>query len=93
MNLELVMAEVMKDFQMAGLADGIYGDFVREVVKRMTAWQPIDTAPRDGTPVDLWHKIGFRVHETWWDKEDGCWSCVDTDESFTHWMPVPEAPN
>lgn len=58
-------------------------------------WQPIATAPRDGTPVDLWHKYGFREVETWWDADDQCWSCVREDDEFTHWMlvtpPVDEA--
>ena len=51
MNIELVMAEVMRDFQMTGFADGIYGDFVREVAKRMVGWQPIETAPKNETDV------------------------------------------
>lgn len=55
-------------------------------------WQLIGTAPRDGTPVDLWHRLGFRVTETWWDPEDRCWSCCDDDSSFTHWMPMPVPP-
>ena len=56
----------------------------------MSEWKPIETAPRDGTPVDLWHKLGFRVVETWWD--DDCWSCVMDDDDFTHWMPIPDPP-
>ena len=55
-------------------------------------WQPIETAPRDGTLVDLWHKDGFRMTEVWWEQTDECWSCVMGDESFTHWMQLPEPP-
>lgn len=55
-------------------------------------WQPITTAPRDGTPVDLWHVRGFRIVETWWDAEDECWSCVMEDSDFTHWVPMPQGP-
>ena len=53
-------------------------------------WRTLDTVPRDGTPVDLWHKNGFRLTEVWW--ADDCWSCVMDDNSFTHWMPIPPAP-
>jgi len=53
-------------------------------------WQPLETAPRDGTLVDLWHKNGFRVTEVWW--ADDVWSCVMDDDSFTHWMPIAAAP-
>ena len=54
-------------------------------------WQPIETAPKDGSLVDMWHKNGFRVVETWW-TDDKCWACVMDDSDFTHWMPLPEPP-
>jgi hypothetical protein len=55
-------------------------------------WQPIETAPRDGTPVDLWHRHGFRMTEIWWDAEDECWSSVNDDSDFSHWIAIPEPP-
>lgn len=55
-------------------------------------WMPIESAPKDGTPVDLWHRDGFLVTETWWDREDGCWVHCFEDADFTHWMPLPTAP-
>jgi hypothetical protein len=58
----------------------------------VSRWQPINTAPRDGTPVDLWHKSGFRMTEPWWDRDDKVWSCAMGNDQFTHWMPVPESP-
>lgn len=57
----------------------------------LNQWQPIASAPRDGTPVDLWHRDGFRITEQWW-TDDGCWSCVMDDDDFTHWMPLPAPP-
>ena len=56
-------------------------------------WKPIETAPRDGTPVDLWHKSGFRQTDTWWDADDQCWSSVNDDSDFSHWMPTPQPPS
>jgi len=58
----------------------------------MSEWQPIETAPTDGTPVDLWHRDGFRITEVWWDSEDECWTHYGSDSNFSHWMPLPEPP-
>jgi hypothetical protein len=62
---------------------------VRYVRADLVEWQPIETAPRDGTPVDLWHKDGFRVTEQWWEKSDSTWSGLAYDH-FTHWRPITE---
>lgn len=45
----------------------------------MTEWQPIETAPKDGTPLDLWvvdrymrrpqDNKGERVTDAWWGSE------------------------
>lgn len=62
----------------------------------MADWQPIETAPKDGTPVDLWHKIGTRFTDVWWDDsdpEEPIWSCMMPDSDFTHWMLTPEPPD
>lgn len=48
-------------------------------------WQPMATAPKDGTIIDLWNKRGFRVAEVWWDAEDECWTCLLDDVCFSHW--------
>lgn len=59
----------------------------------MSEWQPLATAPRDGTVVDLWHKDGFRITDSWWDAEDRVWTCLFDDVELTHWMPEPPPPD
>lgn len=55
-------------------------------------WQPIETAPKDGTIVDLYHKTMGRIVDTWWD--DDCWiSTLENDEAYTHWMLPPAPPD
>ena len=66
------------------------------------AWQPIETAPKDGTRVLAvtneydgvlivsWRKAWFgnKVGEmAWFDDED-----YDTYINITHWMPLPAPP-
>ena len=63
-------------------------------------WQPIETAPRDGTRVILAALDEFyvRVAEGYFDDE-WFWSTDSYRElgregiSPTHWMPLPEPPN
>lgn len=70
-------------------------------------WQPIDTAPRDGTPVDLWgvnhlhpRKTGRRATDVTWGRvrdwlgnERDDWQHGQGDDfEPTHWCPVPAAP-
>jgi alkylation response protein AidB-like acyl-CoA dehydrogenase len=66
-------------------------------------WQPIETAPRDGTSI-LVAKAGKWVREaSWWDAwyantSDQGWMPANIDEEYgsyiepTHWMPLPEPP-
>ena len=55
-----------------------------------SGWLDIETAPKDGTLVDLWHEDYGRMTDTWW---DGCWVVTGTIDGFTHWMKIPEPPN
>jgi hypothetical protein len=58
-------------------------------------WQPIETAPKDGTPVLLAHGKAHR-HVSFCTFSDGCWyQCWDGEvisRNITHWMPLPPAP-
>lgn len=53
-----------------------------------TAWQPIDTAPKDGTTILAWDSIEHEL--MFWD--NGYWRIDDLDEvplQPTHWTPIP----
>jgi Lar family restriction alleviation protein len=70
--------------------------------RRASGWQPISTAPRDGTEVLLWfsgpetatphgRKIGRwsgRVHGFPWN----CGASSFPADAPTHWQPLPPAP-
>lgn len=70
-------------------------------------WMPIETAPKDGTLVDLWCRApGIftrqgRIPECWFSGE--CWwrhddssfgddQCRSRVHNATHWMPLPSPP-
>ena len=67
----------------------------------MSEWQPIETAPKDGTLVDLW--IQWRdggpwreadctwVHGAWWTAGREAPAEGETYKA-THWMPIPDGP-
>ena len=68
-------------------------------------WQPIETAPKDGTAVDLWVEAvdcSFRGPDFIW--RDGEWYGRNSEEPLhrhygntgvkaTYWMPIPPPPN
>ncbi len=69
----------------------------------MAEWQPIETAPRDGTAVLLWlQDEGFSVkgawmpvhgnNPMWWIREMDISQSDDGFHLITHWMPLPDAP-
>ena len=71
----------------------------------MSDWQPIETAPRDGTPFLAWAKgflqdelgptedwVPSRALVTEW--RAFAFRCAETGNTFefTHWMPLPPPP-
>ena len=60
----------------------------------MTAWKPIETAPRDGTRILILHEERFVV--TAFSSGEVCWRESWSRELIhgkqTHWMPIPEFP-
>jgi hypothetical protein len=70
-------------------------------------WQPIETAPKDGTVIILWrgnpwNEVAMaRWFEPWatWLRADDPDPICETDEMYgmgsaipTHWQPLPEPP-
>ena len=61
----------------------------------MSAWQPIKTAPKDGSTIIIYHPRIECVYTTWWDERVRMWSGVEygsIDPGPSHWMPLPEPP-
>lgn len=61
----------------------------------MAEWQPIETAPTDGTPI--WAVQGSRQFVAWWDYHPAddveFWRDeADSEPQPTHWMPLPAPP-
>ena len=63
----------------------------------MTEWQPIETAPKDGTRVLAWEYPYYTV--VFWDDDEEepytpCWKISYGGDIMdpTHWMPLPEPP-
>jgi Protein of unknown function (DUF551) len=60
-------------------------------------WQPIETAPKDGTAILLcvgrwmtvghWHRVAGG-----WSSNGPVYSPYGLDEQPTHWQPLPEPP-
>lgn len=65
-----------------------------------TAWQPIETAPRDGTLIIGWEPGDVpRVCWPYWrTDQEGLWRYSDAFHGSyaitpTHWMPLPDPPS
>lgn len=73
----------------------------------MAGWQPIETAPKDGTKVDIVAKVWLpafdrfeyeRFPDCWWTAGDSMvnrrahWMNVSDGWRPTHWMPRPPLP-
>ena len=66
----------------------------------MSGWQPIETAPKDGTVVIVWPPTWNAVTScAYWVAAECWWARLDLDGSIvrpseiTHWRPVLTGPN
>jgi hypothetical protein len=58
----------------------------------MSEWQPIETAPKDGTEF-LAFQPGWELDFAWWDQARGMWMDRHGDQTVpTHWIPLPPPP-
>ncbi|SFI95961.1 hypothetical protein [Nitrosomonas sp. Nm34] len=72
--------------------------------EQVTGWQPIETAPMDGTEIDVWvtnlPPEAMRVTNVKYDKEKSYFVYWDYRYAeykqvigdITHWMPIPKRP-
>jgi hypothetical protein len=57
-------------------------------------WQPIETAPKDGTRILLFTKM-YGPSTGHWDAFNGSWvlhSVLNSEAEITHWQPLPTPP-
>jgi len=71
-------------------------DKIKELEAQLT-WQPIETAPKDGTVILTLRKNGRIAPAVWYDNPFGDKNTVIDNSSgkwwtVTHWMPLPEPP-
>jgi hypothetical protein len=61
----------------------------------MIEWQPIETAPRDGTIFLVWapgaHGLSPMFSLCAWHEDAGF--CIDELRHASHWMPLPDPPS
>jgi hypothetical protein len=92
----LALAEVVP--ALAAALDAFAAEREAEAVARERAWQPIETAPKDGTRF-LAYELGqaeYRVYECWWQDDFSNWSGWqndwDSEPEPTHWRTLPSPP-
>lgn len=80
-----------------GSFEGDAADGFRTTIRALVAalspqWQPIESAPKDGTEVDLWHPKLGRITGSNWDSYMERWTILCDSEGPTHFMLPPAQP-
>jgi hypothetical protein len=92
-----VAVEATDAQKLRSLADIFNAEIEKVEAAPVEAWQPIETAPKDGTPVLVAYYMMFEPGVT---RQSVCWNVSETWcggpsalNSFkpTHWMPLPAA--
>ncbi len=59
----------------------------------VTAWRPIESAPRDGSLFQCWPRDDEHATASWCERRQGfVVSCCGQGIDLTHWMPLPPPP-
>jgi hypothetical protein len=65
----------------------------------MTEWQPMDTAPKDGTEILLYGRcerdgqfFAADCNVGWWEETEDMWTTRELPIDPSHWMPLPARP-
>lgn len=94
----MTMAEATIKFEMDTTECQKLIEDARQEFAAKYSWQPIETAPKDGTEILLF-ELTFNgapyMFTAKWDSEDADWKCIEFeayDHNPTYWMPLPEPP-
>ena len=100
----LELADWLEDFAGdVGTSNGNTLVEAAEMLRQKSEWQPIETAPKDGSSILVALK-GGEVREAEWfvrwynDPSKPGWMPANMDEEYghyvepTHWMPLPKPP-
>jgi hypothetical protein len=74
-----------------------------EELEAREQWQPIETAPKDGTEIVVSyfdHEINDSIDAVVWDNDDHEWAVLSSLspqwpvhlDAYTHWIPLPKSP-
>lgn len=73
------------------LRRAMVAEMERDALRKMMEWQPIETAPKDGTSILV--SNGWKCAAVYWWPMVWMGTTHNGMRSPTHWMPLPEAPD